>query len=146
MSYHMGRQILMAEISEWRNLPDAGHRPVLPLCWKSRIPTTARRSPPDEQTGPPWCRLTIRLHHAEDWVADLCPTPSLTRSDPPQSTCLARSGTIPPSPWRQTASPPTDGNPLKLHALVTPMAVRNATEDIHAEHLTDEQMGRLIPT
>ncbi len=34
---------------------------------------------------------------------------------------------------------------LKVAAAVTAMVVRNAMEDFHAEHLTDEQMAALNP-
>ena len=40
---------------------------------------------------------------------------------------------------------PTDNDLLKLHALVTATVVRNAMEDFHCEHLTDEQMKELNP-
>jgi hypothetical protein len=43
------------------------------------------------------------------------------------------------------ASPLTDDASLKLAAAVTAMVVRNAMEDFHCEHLTDEQMAELNP-
>ncbi len=50
-----------------------------------------------------------------------------------------------PSPRSEPAPLPTDDDLLKLHALVTAIVVRNAVENFHAEHLTDEQMKKLDP-
>lgn len=50
------------------------------------------------------------------------------------------------SPRSEPGLLPIDNDLLKLRALVTAMVVRNAMEDSHAEHLTDEQMEELNPS
>ena len=50
-----------------------------------------------------------------------------------------------PSPRSEPILLPTDNDLLKLYALVTAMVVRNATQDFHCQHLTDEQMKELNP-
>ena len=51
------------------------------------------------------------------------------------------------SPLRsELALLPTDNDFLKVHALITAMVVRNAMEDFHCQHLSDEQMRQLSPT
>jgi len=70
---------------------------------------------------------------------------SLPAGWPVSSRTRAPCTTISPSPRSELALLPTDDDPLKLNALVTALVVRNAREDFHAEHLTDEQMKKLNP-